>query len=194
MPPDAVWTQPQPLLVMAAIALRQGAHEAAAAQLAAAEDILGHPEADDQIPARLAAALIQLELARRTGDLEMAATAARRAEDVMTELPEEVRARHPEVQTQVIADCGVVETWAGRLDAAAVRLADAAAVPATETAHERAGCLGYLALVEALQRTAEPRRRAGRGGGRGTEQRWRPHRGRHPGGQRRAGLGVPAAR
>ena len=151
MPPDAVWTQPQPLLVMAAIALRQGAHEAAAAQLAAAEDMLGHPEADDQIPARLAAALIQLELARRTGDLEMAATAAQRAEDVMTELPEEVRARHPEVQTQVIADCGVVETWAGRLDAAAVRLADAAAVPATETAYERAGCLGYLALVEALR-------------------------------------------
>ena len=151
MPPDAVWTQPQPLLVMAAIALRQGAHEAAAAQLAAAEDILGRPEAGDQIPARLAAALIQLELARRTGDLEMAATAARRAEDVLTELPEEVRARHPEVRTQVMADCGVVETWAGRLDAAAVRLADAAALSATGTAYERAGCLGYLALVEALR-------------------------------------------
>jgi hypothetical protein len=45
----------------------------------------------------------------------------------------------------------VVETWAGRLDAAAVRFADAAAVPATETAYERAGCLGYLALVEALR-------------------------------------------
>jgi LuxR family maltose regulon positive regulatory protein len=151
MPPDAAWTQPQPLLVMAAIALRQGVHEAAAAQLAAAEDILGHPEADDQIPARLATAQIRLELARRTGDLEMAATAARRAEDVMTELPEEIRARHPEVQTQVMTDCGVAETWAGRLDAAAVRFADAAAVATTEAAHERAGCLGYLALVEALR-------------------------------------------
>ena len=151
MPPDEDWTQPQPLLVMAAIALRQGAYEAAAAQLAAAEDILGRPGAEEEIPARLAAALIQLALARRTGDLEMAAAAARRAEDVMAELPEEVRARHPEVRAQVLADCGVVETWAGRLDAAAVRFADAAAVPATGTAHERAGCLGYLALVEALR-------------------------------------------
>jgi len=151
MPPDEEWTQPQPLLVTAAIALRQGAHEAAAAQLAAAEDILGHQEAEEQVPARLAAALIQLALARRTGDLEMAATAARRAEDVMTELPEEVRARHPEVRVQVMTDCGVVETWAGRLDAAAVRFADAAAVPAAETTHERSGCLGYLALVEALR-------------------------------------------
>jgi LuxR family maltose regulon positive regulatory protein len=151
MPPEEEWTQPQPLLVMAAIALRQGAYEAAAAQLAAAEDILGRPEAEEQIPARLAAALIQLALARRTGDLEMAATAARRAEDVMTELPEEVRARHPEVRAQVMTDCGVVETWAGRLDAAAVRFADAAAVPAAETTHERSGCLGYLALVEALR-------------------------------------------
>src|SRR5689334_19175371 len=151
MPPDEEWTQPQPLLVTAAIALRQGAHEAAAAQLAAAEDILGHQEAEEQVPARLAAAQIQLALARRTGDLEVAATAARRAEDVMTELPEEARARHPEVRAQVMTDCGVVETWAGRLDAAAVRFADAAAVPATETTHERAGCLGYLALVEALR-------------------------------------------
>jgi LuxR family maltose regulon positive regulatory protein len=151
MPTDEEWTQPQPLLVMAAIALRQGAYEAAAAQLAAAEDILGRPGAEEEIPARLAAALIQLALARRTGDLEMAAAAARRAEDVMAELPEEVRARHPEVRAQVLADCGVVETWAGRLDAAAVRFADAAAVPATGTAHERAGCLGYLALVEALR-------------------------------------------
>ena len=151
MPQDGAWTQPQPLLVVAALALCRGAHEAAAAPLATAEDILGHQAADGQVPVRLAAALIRLALARRTGNFEMAATASRRAESLVTELPGEVQARHPEVRAQVMAGCGVVETWAGRLDTAAVRFADAAATATRETAHERADCLGHLALVEALR-------------------------------------------
>ncbi|HET9971390.1 MAG TPA: hypothetical protein VFQ68_24355, partial [Streptosporangiaceae bacterium] len=151
LPRDAAWAQPQPLLVMAAIALCQGAHEAAAVPLTAAEDMLGHRAAGEQTAARLAAALIRLALARRTGDFEMAVSAARRAEDLMTGLPAEVRARHPEIRAQVLAGCGVIEVWAGRLDAAAERFTSAAASATRETAYERADCLGYLALVEALR-------------------------------------------
>jgi LuxR family maltose regulon positive regulatory protein len=176
MPRDTAWTQPQPqpLLVTAAVALSRGAYEAAAAPLAAAEGLLGPPgalrdhgdhgdrAAGDQIAARLAAALIRLALGRRTGDFEMAAAASRHAEDLMAELPEEVRAQHPEIRAQVMAGCGVVEAWAGRLDAAAVRFAGAAASAARETAHERADCLGYLALVEALRgRLSRAAERAG---------------------------------
>jgi LuxR family transcriptional regulator, maltose regulon positive regulatory protein len=150
MPREAAWTQPKPLLVAAAMALCRGAHEAAADLLATAEEILGDRAADDQIPSRLAAALIRLALARRTGDFEMAAIASGRAEKLMTELPAEMQARHPEVRAQVMAGRGVVEIWAGRLDAAAVLFADATAATTRETAHERADCLGYLALVEAL--------------------------------------------
>jgi LuxR family maltose regulon positive regulatory protein len=164
MPQDEAWTQPQPLLVLAAMALCRGAHEAAAAPLATAEGLLGHRAGDDQIGARLAAALIRLALARRTGNFEMAAAASRRAEDLMAELPGEIRARHPEIRAQVMAGCGVVEAWAGRLDAAAARFADAAASAAAtgEAAHERADCLGYLALVEALRgRLSRAAERAG---------------------------------
>jgi LuxR family maltose regulon positive regulatory protein len=80
----------------------------------------------------------------------------------MTGLPAEVRARHPEIRAQVLAGCGIVEVWAGRLDAAAERFASAAASATRETAHERADCLGYLALVEALRgRLSRAAERAG---------------------------------
>ncbi|HEU5386882.1 MAG TPA: LuxR C-terminal-related transcriptional regulator [Streptosporangiaceae bacterium] len=151
LPRDEEWTQPQPLLVMAAIALCRGAHEAAAVPLTTAEDLLGRRAPGEQTAARLAAALIRLALARRTGDFEMAVTASRRAEDLMTGLPAEVLARHPEISAQVLAGCGVIEVWAGRLDAAAERFASAAASATRQTAYERADCLGYLALVEALR-------------------------------------------
>src|SRR5207248_10734644 len=102
--------------------------------------------AGDRTAARLAAARSRLALARRTGDFEMAATASRHAEDLMTGLPAEVQARHPEVQAQVLAGGGIVEAWAGRLDAAAERFTSAAASATRETAHERADRLGHRAL------------------------------------------------
>jgi LuxR family transcriptional regulator, maltose regulon positive regulatory protein len=151
MPRDLTWTQPQPLLVLAATALCQGAPEAVMASLEAAEGILEGLPADDQIPARLAAALTRLVLARRTGDLGMAAAAAGRAQALAAELTGEAHARHPEVRVQVTAGLGVAEMWAGRFDAAADRFTEALAACTPETSHERAGCLGYLALVEALR-------------------------------------------
>jgi LuxR family maltose regulon positive regulatory protein len=150
MPRDPGWAQPQPSLVLAATELCRGATEAAAASLEAAEGILERGPAGDQVPAKLAAALVRLALARRSGDFEKAAAASGRAEALMAALPGEVHVRHPEVRAQVTAGRGVVQTWAGHLDTAAASFAEAvAAWP--QTAHERADCLGYLALVEALR-------------------------------------------
>jgi LuxR family transcriptional regulator, maltose regulon positive regulatory protein len=147
MPRDMAWTEPQPLLVLAATGLSRG--EASTAPLAAAERILERQP--DQIPARLAAALIRLALSRRTGDSEAAASAAGHAEALAEQLPEQVHARHPEIRVQVSAGRGVVDLWAGRLDEAAARFQAGATPSVPETAHERAGCLGYLALAEALR-------------------------------------------
>jgi len=150
LPREAVWTQPEPLLVQAAARLSRGRDEISAAPLDAAESMLERRPAGDQVPARLAAALIRLALARRTGDLEAATAASSRAQALSAQLPGEVHARHPEVEARVLAGRGVVELWAGRLDQAAGYFAEGAAASAVAAAYERADCLGYLALVEAL--------------------------------------------
>ena len=150
MPRDAVWTQPEPLLIQAATRLCRGRAETSAAPLDAAEGMLEHLPAGDQIPARLAAALIRLALARRAGDLEAATAASSRAQALAAQLPGEVHARHPEVEAQVLAGRGVVKLWTGRLEEAAAYFAEGAAATARAAAYERADCLGYLALVEAL--------------------------------------------
>ena len=150
MPRDAAWTQPEPLLVQAATRLCRGRGETSAAPLDEAESMLERRPAGDQIPARLAAALIRLALARRAGDFEAASAASERAQALAGQLPGEVHARHPEVEAQVLASRGIAELWAGRFDEAAMCFAEGAAAGAVQAAHERANCLGYLALVEAL--------------------------------------------
>ena len=81
-----------------------------------------------------------------------AAAAVADAEALVSRMPEDKLARHPEVRARVLADRGAVELWPGHLDEA-VRFLDAgvaaAAGPGGE--HERAACLGHLALVEALR-------------------------------------------
>jgi LuxR family transcriptional regulator, maltose regulon positive regulatory protein len=149
MPRDMAWTQPHPLLVLAATRLSDAAGAASLTALAAAESVLERLPADETIPARLAAALIRLALSGRTGDLQAAAAAAGRAEALVERLPEEVHARHPELRAQALSGRGVVELWAGRLDAAAAAFQAGVTASTPETAYERARCLGYLALVEA---------------------------------------------
>ncbi len=152
MPRDGGWTQPQPWLIMAATGLSDPTREASsAAALAVAEQILDQLPADDEIPARLAACLIRLALSRRTGDYEAAAAAAGRAEVLAGQLPEEVYARHPELAVQLLSGRGTVELWAGRFDAAAADFTEVMGACGPETGYERADCLGYLALTEALQ-------------------------------------------
>ena len=151
MPWDPAWTRPQPWLVQAATGLPGASHEASVTSLAAAESILERLPADDEIPARLAAALVRLALGRHTGDLEAATAAAGRAEALLGQLPGEAYTRHPEIRVQVLAGRGALELWAGRLDAAAAAFRAGARAAAPGTAHERAACLEHLALLEALR-------------------------------------------
>jgi LuxR family transcriptional regulator, maltose regulon positive regulatory protein len=151
MPREPGWTHPRPLLVLAATTLPGSAGETSVTSLAAAEDMLGRLPASDEIPARLAAALIRLALGRRTGDLPGATTAAARAETLFGQLPESVRARHQELRVQMLAARGALKLWAGGLDAAAAAYGEGIAASTPADADERADCLGHLALLEALQ-------------------------------------------
>jgi LuxR family maltose regulon positive regulatory protein len=151
MPREPGWTHPQPLLVLAATTLPGSAGETSVTPLAAAEEMLGRLPAGDEIPARLAAALMRLALGRRTGDLQAATTAAARAEILFGQLPESVRARHQELRVQMLAARGTLELWAGGFDAAAAAYGAGIAACTPADADERADCLGHLALLEARQ-------------------------------------------
>ena len=69
MPHGQAWTEPQPHLLSAAIALSAGRAESSIAALDAADGILERLPADQEAESRLAAALIRLAASRRTGDL-----------------------------------------------------------------------------------------------------------------------------
>ncbi|HSS88630.1 MAG TPA: LuxR C-terminal-related transcriptional regulator [Streptosporangiaceae bacterium] len=158
MPHSDAWPTPQPYLISAAAALAAGRPESAAAALDAAEGILERSPAGQEAAVRLAAAVIRLAAARRTGDLPTAAAAASRARRLVSEVagaPGEhdgKPVRHRQIQARVLADCAAVELWSGHLDEAARVLEPAvAAAAAPGGEHERAACLGQLALVEALR-------------------------------------------
>jgi LuxR family maltose regulon positive regulatory protein len=152
MPHDQAWTEPQPHLVLAAAALSAGRLESSAAALDVAEAILGRLPADQEATGRLAAAMIGLAAARRTGDFPAAAAAAGRAEVLVDAVARDKLARHPEIRTRVLSGRGAVELWSGHLDEAARALeSGAATATAPGGEHERVGCLGHLALVEAVR-------------------------------------------
>ena len=152
MPEDLTGDQLPPLLVAAALELSGGTEARGGVSLARAEAIIGHLPEGDEIPARLAAALIRMAVARRAGDLNAAIAATARAEGVLAEIPESVLAEHPGVRPQVLLGRGIVEFWAGQADKAAATLrAGVAAASAPGSSRERADCLGQLSLVEALR-------------------------------------------
>ena len=152
MPCGEAWAGPQPYLVAAAIELAAGRYDSFAAALDAGEGMLAPLPADEQAACRHAAAVIRLAASRRTGDLVSAAAAVTDAEALVSRMPEDKLAQHPEVRARVLADRGAIELWPGHLDEA-VRFLDAGVAAATGTSgeHERAACLGHLALVEALR-------------------------------------------
>jgi LuxR family transcriptional regulator, maltose regulon positive regulatory protein len=150
MPRARTWTRPEPFLVAAALAL--AGDDPGGTWLRAAEGMLGELPPDEAVPARLAAAQVRLALARRTGDLESLAAAAAETGGMLEAVPPAVLARCPWAGAQALSGRGAVELWSGHLgEAAATFEAAAAALPAPDSAHERAGCLGYLALAEALR-------------------------------------------
>jgi len=150
MRPAQAWTRPEPLLVAAALALAED--RPAGTWLAAAESMLGALPPAEATAARLAAAQVRLAMSRRTGDLGSMAAAVAEAQAMLAAVPTGVVARCSWIGAQVLAGRGAVELWSGHLgEAAATFEAAIAAVPAPDSTHERAGCLGYLALADALR-------------------------------------------
>ena len=152
MPHGQDWTEPQPHLLSAAIALSAGRPEFSIAALDAADGILERLPADQESAGRLAAALIRLTASRRTGDLATAAAAAVRAEVLLNTIPDVKLARHRKIRARLLSGRGAVELWSGQLDQAARTLESgiaAAAAPGGEG--EPDDCLAHLALVEALR-------------------------------------------
>ena len=151
MPRDLAWTEPQSPLVATAIDFAQGPGDPGTVGLSVAEGMLEHLPAEDETPSRLAACLIRLALSRRAGHFDAAAAAAGQAQTLIGALPEHQLARHPEVRAQVLSARGTVELWSGRFDeAAALFSAGTGVAHGPESEAERADCLGYLALIEAL--------------------------------------------
>jgi LuxR family maltose regulon positive regulatory protein len=152
MPRDLRWTAPQPLLVASAIDLVRGEGALSGAFVCAAEDILGRRPAETEAPSRLAAALIRVALARRSGNLTAAAAAVGAAQSLIDAIPPDQLARHPWNRSKVVAGRGAVELWSGRFDdAAAIFSAGVVTARGPQAWHDRADFLGHLALVEALQ-------------------------------------------
>ena len=159
MPHSGTWIEPQPHLVSAAVALSAGRPASSIAALNVAEGILGRLPADQEAASQLAAAMIRLTAALRTGDLAAAAAAAARAEVLVSRVPGDKLARRPEIRARMLSGRGAVELWSGHLDEAA-RALGSGVIAATASGSEdhRADCLGQLALVEALR--GRPRRAA----------------------------------
>jgi LuxR family maltose regulon positive regulatory protein len=151
LPPAPPGAGPELLLVAAAMELAGTGGAPGGAALSAADALLTSRPAGEDIPARLAAALIRVTLSRRTGDHVAAARAAARAEELLPHIPEAQVARHPSVRVEVLAGRGAAELWAGRFDRAAAILSAARDVTTAEASYERLGCVGDLALAEALR-------------------------------------------
>src|SRR5262249_6393394 len=149
LPAERDWTSPHPWLIRAALLLPTGSDDEVSAALAAAEGKLQSWRPEDEVPARVAAATSRLALSRRSGNLESAKAAAAMAVAQVERMSADQLAAHPEVKPQVMTSVGLVQFWSGRFDHAAGTLAAAAA--SAGRAEERVGCLGNLALVEALR-------------------------------------------
>src|SRR5580704_6597769 len=152
MPDSEVWDEAHPYLISAAASLARGERESCVAVLTTAESILASLPAEQEIPGRLAAAMLRLAISRQTGDLPALVATGDRAEALVSAMPGEMLARHPAIRANRLAARGVVELWSGHLDEA-VRVLDSgvAAASALGAEHERAECLGYLALAEGLR-------------------------------------------
>jgi LuxR family transcriptional regulator, maltose regulon positive regulatory protein len=149
IPQDRAWSEPQPPLVTAALRLATSSDDSAGASLAVADQLLDQIPPDQEIPSRLARAVIRLGLAQRQGDLHAAEVAAADATALIGKIPADQLALHPDMGAQVKAGRGAVELWAGYFDQAAVTLTAAAA--AAHNTWQRTDCLGHLALLEALR-------------------------------------------
>jgi LuxR family maltose regulon positive regulatory protein len=149
--------RPQVLLAGAAVALADARDQAARASVSAAEQILEKLPDDQEASSRLAAAMIDLALARRAGDFTAAASAAAAAENLLEDLAAGAPAEYGDAYTRMVSGRGAVEFWSGDFDRAAALLHKAASLSDAENtgtpcgSYEAASCRGYLALLHALR-------------------------------------------
>ncbi len=149
MPGASLGTEPQPALVAAAIALADVENESARIALAAAEDAITGVPADEEVACRIAVAMLRLELAWRTGDIDSAIASVRQLEKYAGTLPDETLARQPGLVVRMLAEQGLLLLWTGRHDEAEASIG--ARHP--ESAEHRPECAdyhGHLALAEAF--------------------------------------------
>ncbi|MDQ2873341.1 MAG: LuxR C-terminal-related transcriptional regulator [Actinomycetota bacterium] len=149
MPDSTGWTEPQPLLVAAALGLVNASDETVGASLSIADGMLEQIPPDEEIPSRLARAAIRLVLAHRNGDLHAAKAAVADSATLLDGISTGQRALHAGMSAQVLAWRGSVELWSGHFDQAAATLG--AAAEAVPDAYQRTDCLGHLALLEVLR-------------------------------------------
>jgi LuxR family transcriptional regulator, maltose regulon positive regulatory protein len=149
MPHASLGTEPEPALVTAAIALADVENGRALIALAAAEGALTGVPADEEVACRIAVAMLRLELAWRTGDIDIAIASVRQLEQYAGTLPDETLARQPGLAVRMLAEQGLLLLWTGRHDEAEASIG--ARHP--ESAEHRPECAGYhghLALAEAF--------------------------------------------
>jgi LuxR family maltose regulon positive regulatory protein len=150
MPDALLGAGPEPALVAAGIALADVRHDSARTALAAAEGSLAGVRADEETNARIAVAMLRLELARRTGDIEVTTASVGQLEKHVGTLPDETLAHQPRLVVRTLAERGLLFLWAGQPDEAAAILG--ARHPASaEHGPECANYHGHLALAEAFR-------------------------------------------
>jgi LuxR family maltose regulon positive regulatory protein len=151
IPAPSVPAGPQEHVSAAALALVHRDYAAAASWLARADEALRRVTLDREISSRLAAAVIRFDLARYHGDLDTLYEAAAERETVLSRLPADKLADHPELPVQALSSRGYAALCLGHLAEAERVLAEAVALQIPETAAaEQAECVGRLALTEAL--------------------------------------------
>ena len=150
MPPALPGAGPEPALVAAGIALADVQHERARTALAAAEHSLAGLPADEGTTSRIAVAMLRLELARRTGDIEVIIASVGQLEKYAGTLPDETLARQPRLVLRMLAERGLLLLWAGQPDEAAAILG---ALHPASAGHgpECANYHGHMALAEAFR-------------------------------------------
>lgn len=132
------------------LAITRQDYAQAAGWVSSADDRLRQLPADEEVPSRLALATLRFALARRDGDLDALVAAAGEQAALLTRLPAGELAGRQELVVRSLAGSGEAALWQGHFDAAEELLTEAAAMPGEGCARERADCLGWLALAEAL--------------------------------------------
>jgi LuxR family maltose regulon positive regulatory protein len=151
IPTPSMPAGPQEHVAAAALALVHRDYEAAASWLARADEALRRTTLDREISSRLGAAVIRFDLARYRGDLDTLYEAAAEQETVLSRLPADTQAGHPELPVQALSSRGYAALCLGHFTEAEKVLAEAAALHLPETAAaEQGACVGRLALTEAL--------------------------------------------